>query len=74
MLPGYAFSEAAGNTAVRFVKLTRTLFIIPYHVLIFSFITERLEAKTQGDVNQEGGRQLTLKRFSQATLLSYSWL
>lgn len=46
---GYAFSEAAGNTAV-IVKLTRTLFIIPY-VLIFSFITERLEAKTQ-DVNQ----------------------
>ena len=33
---GYAFSEAAGNTAV-IVKLTRTLFIIPY-VLIFSIL------------------------------------
>jgi len=43
---GYAFSEFAGNTAV-IVKLTRTLFIIPY-VLIFSVITERLEAKTEG--------------------------
>lgn len=47
---GYAFSEFAGNTAV-IVKLTRTLFIIPY-VLIFSFISERLEARaaasTQG--------------------------
>ena len=41
---GYAFSEFAGNTAV-IVKLTRTLFIIPY-VLIFSIITERLEAKS----------------------------
>ena len=43
---GYAFSELAGNTAV-IVKLTRTLFIIPY-VLIFSVITERLEAKSEG--------------------------
>jgi len=43
---GYAFSELAGNTAV-IVKLTRTLFIIPY-VLIFSIITERLEAKSEG--------------------------
>jgi uncharacterized integral membrane protein (TIGR00698 family) len=43
---GYAFSEFAGNTAV-IVKLTRTLFIIPY-VLIFSVITERLEAKSEG--------------------------
>ncbi len=43
---GYAFSEFAGNTAV-IVKLTRTLFIIPY-VLIFSIITERLEAKSEG--------------------------
>ncbi|MDR7856871.1 YeiH family protein [Tissierella sp.] len=43
---GYAFSELAGNTAV-IVKLTRTLFIIPY-VLIFSIITERLEAKSNG--------------------------
>ncbi|ETA81144.1 YeiH family protein [Youngiibacter fragilis] len=43
---GYAFSEFAGNTAV-IVKLTRTLFIIPY-VLIFSFITERLEARSAG--------------------------
>lgn len=43
---GYAFSELAGNTAV-IVKLTRTLFIIPY-VLIFSFITERIEAKSEG--------------------------
>ena len=42
---GYAFSDFAGNTAV-IVKLTRTLFIVPY-VLIFSFITERLEAKTE---------------------------
>ena len=43
---GYAFSELAGHTAV-IVKLTRTLFIIPY-VLIFSVITERLEAKSEG--------------------------
>lgn len=43
---GYAFSEMAGNTAV-IVKLTRTLFIIPV-VLIFSFISERMEAKTNG--------------------------
>lgn len=43
---GYAFNEFAGNTAV-IVKLTRTLFIIPY-VLIFSVITERLEAKAEG--------------------------
>lgn len=42
---GYAFSELAGNIAV-IVKLTRTLFIIPY-VLIFSVITERLEAKSE---------------------------
>lgn len=44
---GYAFSEFAGNTAV-IVKLTRTLFIIPY-VLIFSIITERLEARSAGE-------------------------
>ncbi|MGB4587724.1 MAG: YeiH family protein [Clostridiaceae bacterium] len=43
---GYAFSALAGNTAV-IVKLTRTLFIIPY-VLIFSIITERYEAKSEG--------------------------
>ncbi|MBP1918924.1 YeiH family protein [Youngiibacter multivorans] len=43
---GYAFSEFAGNTAV-IVKLTRTLFIIPF-VLIFSIITERLEARSEG--------------------------
>lgn len=43
---GYAFSEIAGNTAV-IVKLTRTLFIIPF-VLIFSLISERIEAKTNG--------------------------
>ena len=44
---GYAFSELAGNTAV-IVKLTRTLFIIPY-VLIFSVITERIEARAEGN-------------------------
>lgn len=43
---GYAFSEFAGNTAV-IVKLTRTLFIIPY-VLLFSIINERIEARSQG--------------------------
>lgn len=43
---GYAFSDFAGNTAV-IVKLTRTLFIVPY-VLIFSVIAERLEAKAAG--------------------------
>lgn len=43
---GYAFSEFAGNTAV-IVKLTRTLFIIPI-VLIYSVITERVEAKSAG--------------------------
>ena len=41
---GYAFSEAAGNIAV-IVKLTRTMFIIPF-VLIFSFISERVEARS----------------------------
>lgn len=46
---GYGFSQLAGNIAV-IVKLTRTLFIIPF-VLIFSFISERLEAKS--DVTQE---------------------
>ncbi len=43
---GYAFSELAGNTAV-IVKLTRTLFIIPF-VLMFSVISERIEAKSEG--------------------------
>lgn len=43
---GFAFSELAGNTAV-IVKLTRTLFIIPY-VLIFSIISEKLEPKKDG--------------------------
>ncbi len=43
---GYAFSELAGNTAV-IVKLTRTLFIIPF-VLMFSLINERIEAKAAG--------------------------
>lgn len=42
---GYAFSQVAGNIAV-IVKLTRTLFIIPF-VLIFSVISERLEAKSE---------------------------
>lgn len=42
---GYGFSELAGHTAV-IVKLTRTLFIIPF-VLIFSFINERVEAKSE---------------------------
>ncbi len=43
---GYAFSDAAGAFSV-IVKLTRTLSIIPT-VLIFSFINERLNAKTTG--------------------------
>lgn len=43
---GYAFSQIAGNTAV-IVKLTRTLFIIPF-VLAFSLISQRLEAKANG--------------------------
>lgn len=43
---GYAFSEFAGNTSV-IVKLTRTLFIIPI-VLIYSVITERIEATASG--------------------------
>ncbi len=43
---GYGFSQIAGNTAV-IVKLTRTLFIIPF-VLVFSIITERLEGKSEG--------------------------
>lgn len=43
---GYAFSQLGVNTAV-IVKLTRTLFIIPY-VLIFSLINERIEAKKDG--------------------------
>ena len=42
---GYAFSELAGNIAV-IVKLTRTLFIIPF-VLMFSVISERIEAKAE---------------------------
>lgn len=54
---GYAFSEFAGNTAV-IVKLTRTLFIIPY-VLIFSIITERLEAKSE---LAQGRRSINLKK------------
>lgn len=47
---GYAFSELAGNVAV-IVKLTRTLFIIPF-VLIFSLISERVEAKKEGAVGR----------------------
>lgn len=54
---GYAFSDLAGNTAV-IVKLTRTLFIIPF-VLIFSLINERIEAK-QGDV--QGYTPVNLKK------------
>lgn len=54
---GYAFSEFAGNTAV-IVKLTRTLFIIPF-VLIFSVITERLEAKSEG---VQGRSSINLKK------------
>ncbi len=54
---GYAFSDLAGNTAV-IVKLTRTLFIIPY-VLIFSVITERLEAKSDG---VRGSTSINLKK------------
>ncbi len=54
---GYAFSDFAGNTAV-IVKLTRTLFIIPY-VLIFSVITERLEAKSEG---VHGCKTINLKK------------
>lgn len=38
--------QDAGHTAV-IVKLTRTLFIIPF-VLIFSVITERVERKSEG--------------------------
>ncbi|NLK88193.1 MAG: YeiH family putative sulfate export transporter [Clostridiaceae bacterium] len=54
---GYAFSELAGNTSV-IVKLTRTLFIIPY-VLIFSVISERLETKPQAG---HGRRTVSLKK------------
>ena len=54
---GYAFSELAGNTAV-IVKLTRTLFIIPY-VLIFSIINERLEAKPK---EMRGKRSINLRK------------
>jgi len=54
---GYALSELAGNTAV-IVKLTRTLFIIPY-VLIFSVITERLESKSE---KGQGSFSLNLKK------------
>ena len=54
---GYAFSELAGNTAV-IVKLTRTLFIIPY-VLIYSVITERIESKT---VSGQGRRPVNIKK------------
>lgn len=54
---GYAFSAAAGNTAV-IVKLTRTLFIIPI-VLIFSVITNRIENKAAG---QEGKTSVNLKK------------
>jgi uncharacterized integral membrane protein (TIGR00698 family) len=52
---GYAISEFAGNTAV-IVKLTRTLFIIPY-VLIFSIITERLEARSEARSEGVHGRK-----------------
>jgi len=54
---GYALSELAGNTAV-IVKLTRTLFIIPY-VLIFSVITERFEAKSE---KGQGSFSINLKK------------
>lgn len=54
---GYAFSEFAGNTAV-IVKLTRTLFIIPC-VLIFSVITERIEAKS---LSEQGHKHVDIKK------------
>lgn len=54
---GYAFSEFAGNTSV-IVKLTRTLFIIPI-VLIYSVITERIEAKTAGG---QGHKPVNIKK------------
>lgn len=54
---GYAFSEVAGNIAV-IVKLTRTMFIIPF-VLIFSLISERLEAKSE---IKEGRTPINIKK------------
>ncbi len=42
---GYAFSDIAGSYAV-IVKLTRTLSIIPV-VLIFSYLNQRLKAKSE---------------------------
>lgn len=56
---GYAFSEFAGNTSV-IVKLTRTLFIIPC-VLIYSLITERVEAKTVAGQGQ-GHKTINIKK------------
>ncbi|MDD4774227.1 MAG: putative sulfate exporter family transporter [Eubacteriales bacterium] len=53
---GYAFSELAGNTAV-IVKLTRTMFILPC-VLIFSVISERVEARSEG----ERGRPVNIRK------------
>mgnify|MGYP001200826165 FL=1 len=49
---GYAFSDAAGQLAT-IVKLTRTLAIVPV-VLIFSWISQRVEAKSSEGVRPAG--------------------
>lgn len=48
---GYAFSDLAGNFSL-IVKLTRTLSIVPA-VLIFSYINEKINLKTNPQVNFE---------------------
>jgi len=49
---GYAFSDAAGQLAT-IVKLTRTLAIVPV-VLIFSWISQRVEAQESDTVRSAG--------------------
>ncbi len=56
---GYAYSEAAGDTATM-VKLTRTLAIIPT-VLVFTFVNLRLKRKANASV--EGKKVNVLKLF-----------
>ena len=56
----YAFSQAAGDIAV-VVKLTRTLSIVPA-VLIFSYISARVNAKAAGENNKVKSAKINISK------------
>lgn len=66
---GYAFSDAAGAFSM-IVKLTRTLSIIPT-VLIFSFLNERLNAKTCGASGKGMHKKVNLKKIFPYFILAF---